>query len=137
MITGPNDASRIVWALGEFFYYLLCVFFFLVFDDLHSYYGFSKGMVWFNTGDNDDNGPKQHETRHLGLGECFLLLFIVFIILITIVNRFWNDGTQMTVTLLFGPRYHHHTTTPYQQHQQQQQLQLQQLGHQATSTNED
>ena len=70
----------------------------MVFDDLHRYYRFSKGMVWFNTGDNDDNGPKRRETRHLGLGEFFFISFVVFIILITIVHRFSNDRTQMTVT---------------------------------------
>ena len=112
MITGPNDARRIVWALGEFFYYFLCVFFWY----LTIYIGTTDSLkVWCGStqATTTTTGTK---TRHLGLGECFLLLFIVFIILITIVNRFWNDGTQMTVTLLFGPRYHHHTTTPYQHH---------------------
>ena len=28
MTTGPKDVSRVVWPLGEFFYYLLCLFFF-------------------------------------------------------------------------------------------------------------
>ena len=71
--------------------------FFLVFNDLHSYYGFSEGAVWFNTGKNDDNGPKRRVSRRLGLGEFFFSLFVVFLLLITNVNRFSNDGTQTTV----------------------------------------
>ena len=112
MITGPNDARRVVWALGEFFYYLLCVFFWY----LTIYIGTMDSLKVRCGSTQATTMTTGTETRHLGLGECFLLLFVVFIILITIVNRFWNDGTQMTVTLLFGPRYHHHTTTPYQHH---------------------
>ena len=41
MTTGPNDASRIVWALGEFFILFSSCFF--VFTDLHRYYYLQKG----------------------------------------------------------------------------------------------
>ena len=63
--TGPNDVRHVVWALGEFFFHFLRVFFF-VFNDLHRYYRLSKGTVWFNTSNDDDNGPKRRETRRLG-----------------------------------------------------------------------
>ena len=62
-MTGPNDASRVVWALGELFLFSSC--FFLVLNDLHRNFEYSKGTVWFNTGNNDDNGPKRRETRRL------------------------------------------------------------------------
>ena len=59
MTTGQNDA------LGEFFY--IFIVFFFVFNDLHRYYGFSRGMVWFNTGNNNNNGPKRHVLCRLAL----------------------------------------------------------------------
>ena len=65
MRKGPNDMSHIVWALGKFFIYFLCVFFF-VFNGLHRYYRFSKDLVEFNTGNNDNNGPKQRVLCCLG-----------------------------------------------------------------------
>ena len=61
-VDGNNDDN---WALGEFFIYFLRVFF-LIFNDLHRYYGYSKGSVWFNAGNNHDNRPKRRETRRLG-----------------------------------------------------------------------
>ena len=39
-VTGPNDARRVVWALGEFFFFLRV---FYLFNDLHRYYGCSEG----------------------------------------------------------------------------------------------
>ena len=76
--TGQNDARRIVWALGEFFFHFLRVFFF-VFNDLHRYYRFSKGTVWFNTSNNNDNGPKRRKTRRLGPRWVFFNFFFSFI----------------------------------------------------------
>ena len=61
---GPNDASHVVWALGEFFY--IFFMFFFVFNDLHRYYGNSKGTVWFNAGNNNNNRPKRRVSRRLG-----------------------------------------------------------------------
>jgi hypothetical protein len=63
-ITGPNDARRVVWALGEFFF--ISVVFFYLFNDVYRYYGRSKGTEGFSGGNDDDNGPKRRETRRLG-----------------------------------------------------------------------
>ena len=64
-MTGPNDVRHVVWALGELFLFSSCFFF--VLNDLHRYFEYSKGRVWFNAGNNDDNGPKQRVSRRLGL----------------------------------------------------------------------
>ena len=45
--TGPNDARRIVWALGEFFLFFLRVFY--LFNDLHRYYKVQYGSTQATT----------------------------------------------------------------------------------------
>ena len=62
---GPNDAVRIVWAISMcFFFKFLCFFSTLIhIHDYYRYYSDRDGL----TGDYDEeNGPKQHETCHLG-----------------------------------------------------------------------
>jgi hypothetical protein len=63
-ITGPNDARRVVWALGEFFF--LISFFFFVFNCIYrstDALNVRRGSIEVN---DDDNGPKRRETRRLG-----------------------------------------------------------------------
>ena len=124
--TGPNDASRVVWALGEFFSFSSC--FFLVFNDLHRYYRFSKGTVWFNTSNDDDNGPKRCETLRLGPRWVLFNLFLSFIYYLTIylgdpghsettgpkrrLHRRLGPGI-ITIPYAESPTRHHTTTPPH------------------------
>ena len=71
MITGPNDVSRVVWALGEFF----CNFLLFFFWYLMIYIGTTDilkvrcGLTWATM---TTTGPK--DARHVvwALGEFFL-----------------------------------------------------------------
>ena len=64
---GPNDASHVVRALGEFFYIYSC--FLLYTNDFYrSYLGYTRK--------NDDNGPKRRVTRRLGTRWVFFFKFI-------------------------------------------------------------
>jgi hypothetical protein len=63
-ITGPNDARRVVWALGEFFFHFFRVF--LVLNDVHRHYGLPKGMEGLSGGSDNDNGPKRRVLCRLG-----------------------------------------------------------------------
>ena len=55
MRKGPNDASCVVWSLGEF--YFISFVFFLVLNDIHRYYILSKSPEGFSTVNYGDNGP--------------------------------------------------------------------------------
>ena len=58
--TSPNDANRIVWAVGAFFI-IIRVFIILIY--FYKYYSNSDRL----TGDyNEENGPKRREARRLG-----------------------------------------------------------------------
>ena len=110
MRKGPNNASRVVWALGEFFLLYSC--FFLYTNDLYRYY-------LRYTGKNDDNRPKRRDTRRLGTRWVFFWFIRVSPNILTMFNRFFyrfqDEGTQTTSRL--GPRarhttqHWHHTTS--------------------------
>ena len=78
----PNNASRVIWALGEFFFIYSC--FLLYSNDFYrSYLGYTRK--------NDNNGPKV---------SIFLKNYSCFFIILTMFNRFFNqfqdEGTQAT-----------------------------------------
>jgi hypothetical protein len=62
--TGPNDASRVVWAIGESFFILFA--FFLFINDVYRYNGCYKGTEGLMEDTGKENGPKRRETRRLG-----------------------------------------------------------------------
>ena len=58
--TGPNDARRVVWALGESFFIIIHSF--SILNDFYRYYRCTDGLM----GDSDDeNGSKRRQTRRL------------------------------------------------------------------------
>ena len=62
--TGPNDASGVVWAIGEFYYYFFRVFLYIN----HFFYIITVVIYQLhdrNDGD-DENRPKRRQTRRLG-----------------------------------------------------------------------
>ena len=62
--TGPNDARRVIWALGESFSIYIRIL--LVLNVLYSLYLSLEETEWVSEGGDNDNGPKQCEMRHLG-----------------------------------------------------------------------
>ena len=59
--TSPNDANRVVWAVGAFFFIIIRVFIILIY--FYNYYSNPDRL----TGDYDEeNGPKRREARRLG-----------------------------------------------------------------------
>jgi hypothetical protein len=60
MKTGPNDASGVVWALGELF------FFFFVFFNTNYCFLDSNVKIQYRVSSYNENGPRQCQTRHLG-----------------------------------------------------------------------
>ena len=50
MKTGPNDTSGIVWAIGNFVFFLSCF--------IYSNYYIWTGMGWYREGGDDENGFK-------------------------------------------------------------------------------
>ena len=65
---GPNDASHVVWAHGEFFYFSLRVFFIL--NIMDSYYWSIEVTEGLKEGSGEENGPKRRETRR-AISKCF------------------------------------------------------------------
>ena len=59
--TGPNDAKRVVWAIGKFFFNIIQVF--------HNYW---SSNIYFKATDvptrcyDEENGPKRRVSRRLG-----------------------------------------------------------------------
>ena len=86
MTTGPNDSSCVVWAFGEFSY--IFFIFFLVFNDLHRYYQFSKGTVGLTQATTMSMGPNDMSHVIWVLVECFLSFS--FVSFIFIVIQYYN-----------------------------------------------
>ena len=55
MITGPNDAAGVVWALGESFFFLMSFIFTI--NGINSYYWCPKVTEGLRKGSADENGP--------------------------------------------------------------------------------
>src|ERR1700678_950380 len=71
-ITGPNDASGVVWASGMFsFCFSLC--FLLLANDFYLFRSslFFSGTRRATVAGDDHNRPKQRQMRRLGLSMCF------------------------------------------------------------------
>src|SRR5271168_5110932 len=71
-ITGPNDASGVVWASGMFFFCFSSCFFLLTND----FYLFRSSLFFSLTprstvAGSYQNGPKRPPMRCLGLSMCF------------------------------------------------------------------
>jgi hypothetical protein len=62
--TGPNDASGVVWAIGEYFFIFLRVF--LSANYCFMIYTVVIYEVRYREAGNDENGPKRRQTRRLG-----------------------------------------------------------------------
>ena len=62
--TGPNDAIRVVWAISTSFFSSSC--FFLLLNDIYSYYDYTKATEGLREGGDEENGPKRRESRRLG-----------------------------------------------------------------------
>ena len=54
--TGPNDANRVVWAIGTCFFLLFV--FFLLLNNIYRYYGYNKATEGLREGGDEENGPK-------------------------------------------------------------------------------
>ena len=63
-ITGPNDAGRVVWAIGKLFYFFIRVF--LILTNLYSLYLCLEEWEWVVEGADDNNGPRRRILRRLG-----------------------------------------------------------------------
>ena len=50
--------------LGEFFFFSSC--FFLILNNIYSYYGYIKGTEGLREGGDNENGPKKRDSRRLG-----------------------------------------------------------------------
>ena len=61
---GPNDASRVVWAIRWVFFYSSC--FLLLLNNIYSYYDYIKATEGLREGGDEENGPKRRESRRLG-----------------------------------------------------------------------
>src|SRR5271168_3823070 len=78
-ITGPNDASGVVWALGMFcFRFSLC--FLLLANDFYLFRSslFFSGTRRATVASNDHNGPKRCQMRLLGLRYVFFFFSCFF-----------------------------------------------------------
>ena len=74
--TGPNNARRVVWALGEFIFYFRVFFGYLTIyigttDSLQVRCGSTQATT-------TTTRPKRCETRRLGLGEFFFFIIRCF-----------------------------------------------------------
>src|ERR1700678_871481 len=81
-ITGPNDPSGVVWALGMFcFCFSLC--FLLLANDFYLFRSslFFSGTQRATVAGNDHNGPKRRQMRCLGLWYVFFFFPCVFSLL--------------------------------------------------------
>ena len=64
--TGPNNASRVVWALvGDFFFFSFHVFYILI-NDLYYIKDISRSHREVREGGDDENGYKRCEMHRLG-----------------------------------------------------------------------
>ena len=61
---GPNDASRVVWAIRWVFFFSSC--FFLLLNNIYSNYDYVKATEGLREGGDEENGPKRRESRRLG-----------------------------------------------------------------------
>ena len=74
--TGPNDATRVVWAIGMCFFLLFV--FFLLLNNIYSYYGYNKATEGLREGSDEENGPKRRESRRLGHWYVFFFCLSCF-----------------------------------------------------------
>ena len=61
---GPNDASRVVWAIRWVFVFSSC--FFSLLNNIYSNYDYIKATEGLREGGDEENGPKRRESRRLG-----------------------------------------------------------------------
>ena len=61
---GPNDVSRIVWAIQWVFFFLRV--FFLLLNNIYSNCDYIIAMEGLREGGDEENGPKHRESRRLG-----------------------------------------------------------------------
>ena len=113
---GPK--RRVSHRLGlRWVFFLFSSCFFFVFNDLHRYYGYSNGTVWFNAGNNNNNRPKRRVSRRLGPRWAFYFISFVYWYLMmhlgttfriqaTARRRDPNDG----VTVVWAPVSLHYRT---------------------------
>jgi hypothetical protein len=62
-VTGPNDARRVVWAIGE--YFLIFFVFFVLNYSFIEYIDYNYEICDVG-GSVDENGPKRRVSRRLG-----------------------------------------------------------------------
>ena len=62
--SGPNDAGRVVWAIGMFFFSFFRIF--LLLTSLFMFYSCYTGMGRLREGCSDENGPNRRRSRRLG-----------------------------------------------------------------------
>src|SRR5271155_625257 len=74
-ITGPNDASGVVWASCMFFF-CFCLCFLLLANDFYLFRSslFFSGTQRATVAGDDHNGPKRRQMCRLGLSMCFFFL---------------------------------------------------------------
>ena len=73
--TGPNDANRIVWAISKcFYFYFSC--FLIILNHFIRFYCYCGGTDGYTGGYDEENEPKRRESRRLGRGCVFFLLFV-------------------------------------------------------------
>ena len=82
---GPNNASRVVWAHGEFFYFSLCIF--LILNIMDSYYWSIEVMEGLREGSGEKNRPKRRNTHRLGHSVSFFIFLIVFFYILTMIVK--------------------------------------------------
>ena len=73
--TGPNDARRVVWAIGEFFLIYSSCFFSTNWCFIEA-----NNEICDRKASHDENGPKRCHVRRLG-PRWLLLLFVLFLVL--------------------------------------------------------
>src|ERR1700678_3523513 len=78
-ITGPNDASGVVWASCMFFF-CFCSCFLLLANDFYLFRSslFFSGTRRATVAGDDHNGPKRRQMRRLGLRYVFFFSLCFF-----------------------------------------------------------
>ena len=82
---GSNDASRVIWAHGKFFYFSLRVF--LILNIMYSYYWSIQVTEGLREGGGEENRPKRRDTRCLGHSVSFLFFSLCFFYILTIIVK--------------------------------------------------
>ena len=74
--TSPNDANRVVWAIGTCF--LLLFVFLLLLNNIYRNYGYNKATEGLREGGDEENGPKRRESHRLGHWYVFFFFLSCF-----------------------------------------------------------